>query len=79
MRDGHGQSKGFGFVCFADGSSAEKATQAVQRREQLGDLLEDGDTNPNSNDAKSKSVHGVRLSDLYVREAKKKSQRAAEL
>lgn len=29
MRDGHGQSKGFGFVCFADASSAEKATQAV--------------------------------------------------
>jgi len=29
MRDGEGQSKGFGFVCFADASSAEKATQAV--------------------------------------------------
>lgn len=25
MRDGQGQSKGFGFVCFADASAAEKA------------------------------------------------------
>jgi RNA recognition motif-containing protein len=79
MRDGHGQSKGFGFVCFADGSSAEKATTAVQRREQAIDLAEDGETHLNNNDSKSKSVQGVRLSDLYVREAKKKSQRAAEL
>ena len=77
MRDGEGQSKGFGFVCFADASAAEKATQAVQRREQGADLVDDGETH--LSDQKAKSVHGVRLSDLYVREAKKKCQRQAEL
>ena len=29
MRDGTGESKGFGFVCFADSSSAEKAMKVV--------------------------------------------------
>ena len=33
MRDGEGNSKGFGFVCFADSQSAEKATQFVMRSE----------------------------------------------
>jgi len=33
MRDGDGISKGFGFVCFTDASSAEKATQFVMRSE----------------------------------------------
>jgi RNA recognition motif-containing protein len=33
MRDGDGASKGFGFVCFTDASSAEKATQFVMRSE----------------------------------------------
>lgn len=35
MRDGEGNSKGFGFVCFADSQSAEKATQFVLRSETL--------------------------------------------
>lgn len=30
MRDGEGASKGFGFVCFGEPGSAEKATQFVQ-------------------------------------------------
>ena len=33
MRDGTGISKGFGFVCFEDSSSAEKATQHYQRQD----------------------------------------------
>lgn len=33
----------------------------------------------NSTENRGRRVNGVRLSDLYVREAKKKSQRAAEL
>lgn len=42
--------------------------------------LEDaGGDDDNTADSKGKRVNGVRLSDLYVREAKKKSQRAAEL
>lgn len=33
MRDGTGESKGFGFVCFANSSSAEKAMQLTMRTE----------------------------------------------
>jgi RNA recognition motif-containing protein len=67
MRDGDGVSKGFGFVCFADGKAAEKATQFVMRSET---------TDPNDKDSgldDLKKVNGVRVTDLYVREAKKKS------
>lgn len=33
MRDSNGASKRFGFVCFEDSSSAEKATQHFSRQE----------------------------------------------
>lgn len=64
MRDGTGVSKGFGFVCFEDSVSAEKATQHYQRH----------DPTPTDDDAL-----GFKVSDLYVREAKKKSVRVHEL
>ena len=63
MRDGNGTSKGFGFVCFEDSTSAEKATQHFLRHEST-----------TSND----EGLGFKVSDLYVREAKKKSVRVAE-
>lgn len=74
MRDGLGNSKGFGFVCFTDPSSAEKATQyvqSVQRMEQHppGEKPE----------IELKLINGVKLTDLYIKEAKKKSQREKEL
>lgn len=72
MRDGEGASKGFGFVCFAEASAAEKATQYVLRN--------DASTIGEAEDVlKIKEVQGVKLTDLYVREAKKKSQRTSEL
>ena len=77
MRDGTGASKGFGFVCFTDSSSAEKATQYVLRTEH-SEAADDHDHQPPPDD-KIKSVQGVRVSDLYVREAKRKPQRVAEL
>jgi polyadenylate-binding protein len=64
MRDGTGVSKGFGFVCFEDSASAEKATQHYQRN----------DAAPTADEAL-----GFKVSDLYVREAKKKSVRVNEL
>ena len=72
MRDGTGESKGFGFVCFTEPAAAERATQYVLRNDPgaLGDK-EDGPP--------TKQVHGIKLTDLYVREAKKKQQRHAEL
>lgn len=69
MRDAQGQSKQFGFVCFADPASAEKAIQTVLRQEPPG---EDAGT-------ELKTVKGCKLADLYVREAKKKTQRKHEL
>jgi hypothetical protein len=43
MRDGNGNSKGFGFICFADPSAAEKATSYVLRNEvgQEGDKAQE--------------------------------------
>lgn len=72
MRDGSGESKGFGFVCFKDSAAAERAVQAVQKHEAAAG--EDGEAKESDS-----LIHGVRLSDLYVREAKKKSVRMAEL
>lgn len=72
MRDGSGESKGFGFVCFKEPAAAERAVQAVQKHEAAA--AEDGE----AKDADGGAL-GVRLSDLYVREAKKKSVRLAEL
>ena len=72
MRDGSGESKGFGFVCFKESVAAERAVQAVQKHEAAA--AEDGE----AKDADGAAL-GVRLSDLYVREAKKKSVRLAEL
>jgi polyadenylate-binding protein len=38
MRDGEGRSKGFGFVCFYDPASAEKATEDNKlEHEKVGD------------------------------------------
>ena len=71
MRDGNGDSKGFGFVCFKEPAAAEKAIQYVARSEAAAAADED--------DAKVSQVQGVKVSDLYVVEAKKKSQRTAEL
>ena len=77
MRDGNGESKGFGFVCFKDPAAAVKAIQFVMRSEAENnendvEVKDDGEQ-------KDSKVNGVKLSDLYVREAKKKSQRVAEL
>lgn len=66
MRDGTGASKGFGFVCFEDSSSAEKATQHFSRTESKENQAAD-------------EVLGFKLKDLYVKEAKKKSVRVQEL
>lgn len=33
MRDGNGESKGFGFVCFNDPTAAEKAMKVVMASE----------------------------------------------
>jgi polyadenylate-binding protein len=65
MRDGTGVSKGFGFVCFEDSTSAEKATQHYQRHE--------------TKDEAADEALGFKVSELYVREAKKKSQRQQEM
>lgn len=72
MRDANGESKGFGFVCFKEPTAAERAIQAVQKHEAAA--ADDGEAKESDS-----PVHGVRLSDLYVREAKKKSVRMAEL
>ena len=65
MRDGNGDSKGFGFICFKDPSAAEACVQHVMRSEAAGAADEPGADG-------SKAEKGVKLSDLYVREAKKK-------
>jgi len=72
MRDANGESKGFGFVCFRDSSSAEKATKAVA---ECNPQNLDGDEIEDKNDSKDLS----KFSKLYVREAKKKGQRYQEL
>ena len=72
MRDGSGESKGFGFVCYKEPAAAERAIQAVQKHEAAAG--EDGEAKESDG-----LIQGVRLSDLYVREAKKKSVRMAEL
>ena len=74
MRDGNGVSKGFGFICFTDPSAAEKATSFVLRNE----INADGDKAQESAQ-EHKVIKGVKLADLYVREAKKKEQRHHEL
>ena len=71
MRDGNGDSKGFGFVCFKEPAAAERAIQHVARSEAAAAADED--------ESKVNQVQGIKLSDLYVVEAKKKSQRTAEL
>ena len=77
MRDATGESKGFGFVCFKESGAAEKAIQFVMRYESSKtDEKEAEVKNGGDKDAK---VNGVKLTDLYVREAKKKSQRVHEL
>lgn len=73
MRDGTGESKGFGFVCFEDSAAAEKATNIVMRSEP-DTAVEGAD-----DESELKKVQGVKVTDLYVREAKKKTQREAEL
>ena len=70
MKDGEGNSKGFGFVCFDDPSSAEKASLFVSSR---SDNREGEDAPP------VKEVKGVKLTDLYVSEAKKKKDRQKEI
>ena len=64
MRDSEGRSRGFGFVCFEDSASAEKAAKAIH----------DYNMDADKNDPEAPSY-----SSLYVREAKKKSQRKQEL
>ena len=56
-------------MCFTDPSAAEKATYYVQRSDAQA---EDG-IDPKV------EINGIKLTDLYVREAKKKSQRVAEI
>ena len=63
MRDANGDSKGFGFVCFTDASSAEKALQAITFQKAESD----------------KEAADSKFANIYVREAKKKQQRQAEL
>lgn len=72
MRDGTGDSKCFGFVCFADSVSAEKVLSLAQMGESkqgTGDCMIDF----------QKEIKGVKVTDLYIREAKKKSVREHEL
>ena len=76
MRDGNGESKGFGFVCFRDPAAAEKAIQFVMRSEAEND---DDVEEKDGGKKKDSKAGSVKLTDLYVREAKKKSQRQAEL
>jgi RNA recognition motif-containing protein len=76
MRDSSGTSKGFGFVCFTDPTAAEKATSFMLRNE--ASAAADGEKIEES-EAEAKSIKGVKLSDLYVREAKKKEHRVHEL
>ena len=66
MRDADGQGRGFGFVCFSDPGAAEKAITSVLRADPLGD---DGE----GQQKEARHVNGIKLADLYVREAKKKS------
>lgn len=77
MRDGNGESKGFGFVCFKDPAAAVKAIQFVMRSE--AENIENDVEVKDEGAQKDLKVNGVKVSDLYVREAKKKSQRTAEL
>lgn len=74
MRDETGSSKGFGFVCFSDATSAERATSfihSVMRMEQSSVV--------DKPKVDLKEVKGIKLTDLYIKEAKKKSQREKEL
>jgi len=66
MRDADGASRGFGFVCFSDPGAAEKAITSVLRADPLGDEGE-------GQQKEARHVNGIKLADLYVREAKKKS------
>lgn len=76
MRDENGVSKGFGFICFTDPSAAEKATSFVARN----DLAESAEGDKAIESAQEqKVIKGVKLADLYVREAKKKEHRMHEL
>jgi len=61
MRDANGESRCFGFVCFSDPSAAEKCIMTLSSK-----AISDG------SDAKEANP---KFKDVYVREAKKKSQR----
>jgi polyadenylate-binding protein len=66
MRGGNGESKGFGFVCFAESAAAEKVIQVAQQ-------VEGGKKSTDFQIDLTLEVKGVKVTDLYVREAKKKS------
>jgi hypothetical protein len=65
MRNGAGESKGFGFVCFGDPLSAEKAVNFVLKGDQSREYTEKAED-------QVKEVDGIKVTDLYVREAIKK-------
>jgi len=71
MRDGNGDSKGFGFVCFVDPASAQKAADEIMKQQ-----MSDKDGDKIGEEAK---IVNSKFTNIYVREAKKKSQRQHEL
>ena len=68
MRDSDNKSKGFGFVYYSDPSEAERAANFHTR---AGNLEHD--------EIKIKEIKGVKLSDIFIGEAKTRAVRTKEL